>query len=68
MTAGKKDISQIFAEGKLIDAAINKGIAQALRRHKQAGVPIVVCRDGRIVHIPPDQIPVEDEPITKQGK
>jgi hypothetical protein len=56
----QKSIRELFEEGKPIDDALARGVAAALRRHKQLGNPIVVWRDGKIVHIPADQIEVPD--------
>jgi len=52
----RKSIGTLFAEGKPIDAAMRKAAQEALRKHKQAGLPVVVWRDGRTVHVPPEQI------------
>jgi hypothetical protein len=61
--SAKPDIAEIFATPGLIQAAMNKGIRQALRRHKLLGESIAVSRDGRVVILPPEEIPdfPEDE-------
>ena len=51
-----KDIGKIMADGRAIDRALRLGVKEALRKHKQAGLPIVVWRDGKTVWIPPDEI------------
>jgi len=58
-TEKTKDISKIFAEGTLIDRALRLAVREALRRHKEAGLPIVVWRRGKVVLIPPEKIPVD---------
>src|SRR5262245_7940953 len=45
-----------------IDEALARAVQLALWRHKQMGVPIVVWRDGKIVEIPPEEIPVHGPP------
>ncbi len=40
-----------------IDAGIKAAIAKALEEHRRMGRSIVVWRDGKIVTIPPSQIP-----------
>ena len=55
----EKSIDEIFKEGSLIDNALKKAVQEALVRHKQAGNPIVVWRDGKIVWLKPEEIPVE---------
>jgi monomeric isocitrate dehydrogenase len=54
----KKEIDDIFREGTLIDRALKEGVREALLRHKQAGNPIVIWRDGKVVWLKPEEIPV----------
>lgn len=54
-----KTIDEIFKEGSPIDKALKKAVQEALVRHKQAGNPIVVWRDGKIVWLKPEEIPVQ---------
>jgi len=43
-------------------AAVRQGVQDALRRHKQAGNPVAIWRDGQVVWIPPEEIPTEFDP------
>ncbi len=54
----EKSIDEIFKEGTLIDNALKEAVQEALVRHKQAGNPIVVWRDGKIVWLKSEEIPV----------
>ena len=56
----KVDIQAAFREGTRIDDALRRAVRAALRRHKNLGHPIVVEKDGRVVWIPAEQIPVDD--------
>ncbi|MGK7902213.1 MAG: hypothetical protein AB4352_12535 [Hormoscilla sp.] len=56
----EKDIAQIFADGALIDLALKQAVEKALWQHKQAGNPIAVWRDGRVIWIPPEAIPAPE--------
>lgn len=58
----RRTIASIFAEGTPIDEAIQAGVDEALRRHKQAGVPIVVWENGKVVWIPASRIKVKRRP------
>lgn len=40
-----------------IDRGVRKGIRTAIMKHKRAGHPIVVLREGKVVEIPADEIP-----------
>lgn len=61
------DISAIYVLGKgkfdlnspETDEAIRRAMKEARRKHKEAGVPMVVSRDGKIVHIQPDDIEID---------
>jgi hypothetical protein len=54
----KKSIQDLFLEGTPIDEGLRRGVREALRRHKKLGHSIVVWRDGRIVHVPPEEIQI----------
>jgi len=41
---------------KAVNSAIVKGVREALLRHKQAGNPVAVSRDGKVVILQPDEI------------
>lgn len=42
-------------------AAVDAAVRAALLRHKQAGQPVAVWQDGRVVWLPPERIPTEGE-------
>jgi hypothetical protein len=54
-TREPKDISAIFREGTLIDRAMNLAVLDAIRLHKEKGLPLVVQRDGKILWISPEE-------------
>jgi hypothetical protein len=41
----------------LIELALARGVREALARHRERGLPIVVEQDGQIVWVPADKIP-----------
>jgi hypothetical protein len=43
---------------RILDA-LRQAVREALLRHKQAGNPIAVWREGRVVWIPPEEIPAD---------
>ncbi len=43
-----------------IQEARGRGVREALRRHKQANNPAATWRDGAVVWVAPDDIPVDD--------
>ena len=44
---------------KEIKPAYDRAVREALLKHKQAGNPVPVERDGKIVILQPDDIPIE---------
>jgi hypothetical protein len=55
----RRDLDRIFVEeGDLIAEAIRKGARDAIFRHKQAGLPVVVYRDAKIMWIDPSELDV----------
>jgi hypothetical protein len=53
----ERDPAQILATSKRIEAAMNRSIREALRRHKLLGESIAVSQDGKVVIVPPEEIP-----------
>jgi hypothetical protein len=45
----------------LIERVLARAVRDALKRHKQAGNPIAVWRDGQVVWIAPEDIPIAAE-------
>ena len=54
-------IDKAFAEGKPIDDALMRGVRRALAVHKRLGQSIVIWRDGQVVWVPAEEIPVDIE-------
>lgn len=52
----EKDIDKIFAEGTLIDQALNKAVREAVLQHKRAGNPVAAWRDGKTVWLKTEEI------------
>ena len=52
-----KDVNRNFVEdGHLIDEALKQGVRDAVLRHKEAGLPIVIYRDGKAVRLMPQEL------------
>ncbi len=54
-------ISKAFKEGKPIDDALTRGVRQAMAIHKRLGHSVVTWIDGKVVWVPPEEIPVDIE-------
>ncbi|QDU60812.1 hypothetical protein Pan216_16640 [Planctomycetes bacterium Pan216] len=51
------DPTDILNGGRLVDAALRRGVVEALIRHKRLGEPIVEYIDGEVVLTPAEEIP-----------
>ncbi len=65
-TENGKDISALIADKPALLRAMRAGVREALRRHKLLGESIVVWKNGRVVEIPPEKIPVG--PARRNGR
>ena len=56
-TEAKKDVNRILIEdGRVIDEALKQGVRDAMLRHKEAGLPVFIYRDGKAVWISPQAL------------
>ena len=53
-----------IADDAVVEKALWQAVRHALLMHKRAGNPIASGKDGKVVIIPPEEIPVED-PLEK---
>lgn len=56
-----KQIDDIFNDSDKMTKIIQAGVNHALLQHKRMGNPICEWRDGHVVWIPPEKIPVQNE-------
>lgn len=61
----RPNISELIAAGKPVDDAVSLGIREAMLRHKRLGESVVSWRDGKVVIIPPEEIPVTEDDLEK---
>ena len=56
-TEEEKDVNRILVEDRhLIDEALKQGVRDAMLRHKEAGLPVVIYRDGKAVWVKPEDL------------
>jgi hypothetical protein len=56
MTRKTADIEALIAQGEPIIEAIRRGAFEAMKRHIQAGVPMVSVKDGKSVMLSPEEL------------
>ncbi len=49
-------------QGDPVASALRRAVRAALLEHKRAGNPVASWKDGRVVIIPAEEIPVEESP------
>ncbi len=54
-------IGDFFRDHERVTAALTKGVRKALLEHKKLGHSIAVWKDGKVVVLPPEAIPVDDD-------
>jgi hypothetical protein len=52
----------LIVEGEAVDKAMSEAVRHALLTHKRAGHAIASWKDGRVVIIPAEEIPVGETP------
>lgn len=52
-------MEQNESKQQAIEAGVKEAIARALLRHKRLGESIAVWKDGKVVILPPEEIPVD---------
>ena len=53
----------LVTQGKEIESILREAGRQARLMHKKLGNSIASWQDGKVVIIPPEEIPIEDEPV-----
>ena len=56
----KKDLKNMSL-GEKAEEALKKAVARVVEEHRKSGEPLAVWRDGRVVHVPADQLPAPEE-------
>lgn len=58
-----KDVGALMRDGRAVDRAVYNAFLEAVRRHRQAGEPIMIRKNGEVVIVSPFEVPLpEDEP------
>ena len=68
-TNGTEKLSpqELFADSKRVQAAINDSLREVRILHKKMGVPLVGSRDGKLVSIAPEDIQIDEVPLTSSN-
>jgi len=61
MSESEPTIDELFEDGRAIDEALRQAAGDARRLHKALGNPMATWRDGQVVWVQPEDIPLDDE-------
>lgn len=57
---GNKSSGDVFWDVEKVTAALRRAVREALERHRRLGNPVCVWRDGKVVWLSPEELPVYD--------
>ncbi|MBK7878106.1 MAG: hypothetical protein IPJ77_20805 [Planctomycetes bacterium] len=57
----RPDVDALLRDEAVVTAALAKGVRKALLEHKKLGHSIAVWQDGKVVVLPPEAIPVDED-------
>jgi hypothetical protein len=63
MRLQRTDLEQVLADKGKVETALRSAVRDALARHKKAGNPVAVWRDGKVIWLKPEEIPDPPEKI-----
>ncbi|HSR09072.1 MAG TPA: hypothetical protein VLM42_18150 [Bryobacteraceae bacterium] len=65
-TASKaQSINEIIREHTQVQAALTRGFYRAVLKHRAGNVPMVFMREGKIVEVDANDIPIPDDIIAE---
>ncbi len=58
---------------KMAEKALQEAVAEVIADRKRTGDPLIVWRDGKVAHVPPEQIEIREmkaeySPVCKKPK
>jgi len=54
------NIEEVIDDDVAIQAALDRAFRNAVLEHRRAGVPMVFWENGKVVHVPADQVPLPE--------
>jgi len=69
----EKKIQRKIPMEKMAEKALQEAVAEVIADHKRTGDPLIVWRDGKVAHVPPEQIEIREmkaeySPFRKKAK
>jgi hypothetical protein len=56
-----ENFTELMKDSDKFMGEVNRAVQNTLRVHKMLGYPVAVWRDGQVVWIPPEEIPINHE-------
>jgi hypothetical protein len=64
----RRDVAALMTDGSAVDRAVEAAFADAVRRHRVAGVPMAMWEDGAVKLVSPFDIPLPGEDPVEQPR
>jgi hypothetical protein len=56
----RKDVGAIMRDGEAIDRAMDRAFRRVVEHHRRLGLPLVMWRDGKVVHVPAESVNLDE--------
>jgi hypothetical protein len=63
----RRDVAALMSDGTAVDRALQSAFADAVRRHREAGVPMAMWEDGAVKMVSPFDVPLPEEEVRADG-
>jgi len=69
----RKKIHRKMPMEKMAEKALQEAVAEVIANRKRTGDPLIVWRDGKVAHVPPEQIEIREmkaeySPVRKKSE
>jgi len=64
----RRDVAALMQDGAAVDRAMEAAFTDAVRRHREAGVPMAMWEDGAVKMVSPFDIPLPGEDPAESPK
>ena len=51
-----------------VQEAMTEAVADVIEQHRQSGHPLVIWRNGRVVHVPADELAVRSQASARRAR
>ncbi len=56
-----KTVGEVFVEGTPIDDALNQAAQDAVQKHREAGQPLAIWKNGKTAWVRPEEVEIQGD-------